>query len=416
MKPYLPLFLALCLLLTACGGGGEASSAPPPTTTIAPTGVDAYYSAYEVRSMRLKITSGTDALDRMGELNNLYQKQAYAVYQTLNTAAYAKSYLSPAVGTPWVRLTFRPHSDSEGETYTLYENDLVVVEHPGTGSQAYTAPAGTFYQTVTLLNTLRAEQSRYVTLKEPEQNDAAGYTIHYKNGKNEFFATGTDVPTVDMVGEGLVRVYHRMTCTFHNTITGKATTLTTTMADVAGDYVAAVERDGVVLYPLLSKKAVAHIYAVIEGEHHVPVQGISFSEDGKSLHIVCAHGDDAVWDRTIAVSELLGSVRYYLGAWQTAPDATEKEQQTIGYSLLKKLRHKEKALGHTLSALPEKRLELGGKVYFLTEVGYWEKVDGKNVYTAVAHLLVDEDVTVAYEATPADNELIWDTAKNWMKK
>ena len=156
MKKCIILLLALCLFLTACGGdGGE--TAPTTTTTTAGKPATIYYSDYAVRSMRLSVTSGTDELDRMWELNNLYQQQAYSVYQTLNVPSYQQSYLSAPTGTPWVKLKFRPHSDlnTQGETYTVYENDLVVVEHPATGEKTYTAAAGTYYQTVARLNALR---------------------------------------------------------------------------------------------------------------------------------------------------------------------------------------------------------------------------------------------------------------------
>lgn len=413
MKKCLYILLCLCLLLTACGGGGDTSE--PLKPTVAPDPFTPFYSDYGVRSMRVRVVSGTDELDRMGDLNNLYDNQALSLYQTLNTAAYRESYLSAPVGTPWVRLTFRPHSElnAAGETYTVYENDLVVVEHPTKREQAYTAASGTYYQTVTRLNALREEQSRYITLHPYDVDEhTAGYTIHYQNGKSEFYGTGTDLPYVDMVGEGILRVEFRQTYTFYDTKTGKNNYVSGRSTDVAGDTVAVAVRDGVELYPLFSRAESARVYAEADS-----VCGLSFSEDGTSLHVVCARGDtDAVWDRTLAVTDLLGGTRYYLSAWQTAPDATEKEQQTVGYSLLSKIRHKEKTVGHTLSALPQKRLELDGTVYFLTEIGYWEKVENKMEYTAVAHLMVDEKLTVAYEATPSDNELTWDVHNNWMKR
>ena len=155
MKKCLYIVLCLCLLLTACGGVEDTSE--PQKTTAAPDPFDPFYSDYGVRSMRVRVVSGTDELDRMVDINNLYDHQALSLYQTLNTAAYRESYLSAPGGTPWVRMTFRPHSElnAAGETYTLYENDLVVVEHPTTGEQAYTAAPGTYYQTVTRLNALR---------------------------------------------------------------------------------------------------------------------------------------------------------------------------------------------------------------------------------------------------------------------
>lgn len=417
MKRYVAAVTALCLLLTACGGGGTtADTAMPAPTSTAPVAkpVATYYSDYSVRSMRLSVTSGTDELDRMWDLNNVYQQQAFSVYQTLNVAGFQESYLDAPAGTPWVQLTFRPHSDlnTQGETFTLYENDLVVVEHPAAGTKTYTAAAGTYYQTVARLNTLRQEQTRYVTLHPYDTNErTAGYTIHYANGKSRFHATGTDLPYVDMVADGVVRVEFRQNFTFYNVKTGKESTVSGLCTDVSGDTVAVADRDGIELYPLFSRHVMARVYAEPDA-----VCGLSFTEDGTALHVVCARGEDAVWDRTIPMEELKGSKAFYLGGWQSAPDATEKEQQNIGYNLLKKLRHKEKELGHTLSSLPEKRLELGGKVYYLTEIGYWEKVEGKMTYTPVVHLMVNESLTVAYEADPQDNELTWDTAKNWMKK
>lgn len=418
MKRYVAVVAALCLLLTACGGGGPAADTamPAPTSTAAVAKpVTTYYSDYAVRSMRLSVTSGTDELDRMWDLNNLYQQQALSVYQTLNVAGFQESYLDAPAGTPWVRLRFRPHSDlnEAGETFTLYENDLVVVEHPAAATKTYTAAAGTYYQTVARLNALRREQARYLTL-HPYDTDkrTAGYTIHYANGKSQFRGTGTDLPYVDLVADGILRVEFRQNFTFYNVKTGKESTVSGRYTDVTGDMVAVADQDGIELYPLFSRKVTARAYAEPD-----TVCGVSFTEDGSGLHVVCARGETgAVWDRTIPLKELEGSIGFYLGGWQSAPDATEKEQQNVGYALLKKLRHKEKELGRTLSALPEKRLELDGKVYFLTEIGYWEKVEGKMAYTAVVHLLVNEALTVAYEAAPSDNELTWDTAKNWMKR
>ena len=421
VKKCIAMWLALCLLLTACGGAGASDPDAAPTTTTTTTGTTVpdvtglYYSDYSVRSMRLSVTSGTDQLERMWDLNNLYQQQAFSVYRTLNVAAFEKSYLSPDPGTPWVRLKFRPHSDLDpsGEVYTLYENDLVVVEHPVAGTHTYTAASGTFYQTVTRLNTLRQEQTRYLTLQGIDSTErTAGYTVHYAGGKNKFYATGTDLPRVDMVGDGILRVEFRQTFTFYDTKTERSGTFTGTLTDVVGDAVVVADRDGLEVYHQFWRKDSCRAYAERDS-----IRGLSFTEDGTGLHVICTRGDtDAVWDRTLSVAEMKGSLCWYLGAWQSAPDATEKEQQDVGYSLLKKLRHKEKALGHSLSALPEKWLEINGKVYFLTEIGYWEKVEDKNVYTVVAHLMVNEALTVAYEATPTDNELIWDTAKNWMKQ
>ena len=418
MKKYLPIALSLCLLLAACGGPAEESSAPS-APTLQPDPLTPHYSSYAVRSMRATVTSGTDELEGMAGINNLYQNQAATLYDKLNTPAYRESYLSASTGTPWVSITFCPHSDTAGETYTVYENDLVRVEHPATGAQTYTAAAGTYYQTVAYLNGVRQEQTRFVTLTyfgEEGKGESAGYTIHYKSGKTKFYATGTDLPQVDLVGEGLVRVCLRDTYSFYDTVKGRSATLTAYDTDVAGDTVAAVEQDAVVLYPLFSTKATARIYTPAAGQDDRLVQGVSFTDDGTGLHVICRRGE-AVWDRTLPLADLQGgTIRYLLGDWQAAESVSEWDQQQVGYNLLKKLRHKEKELGHTFSALPHKKLELDGKLYYLTEIGYWEKVEGKNAYTPLAYLLVNEGLTVAYETTVTENELCWDTGKNWMKK
>ena len=418
MNKYIPLFLTLCLLLTACGGPTEESSAPAaPVVQTDP--LTPHYSAYTVRSMRATITSGTDELEGMVGLNNLYQNQAAGLYDTLNTPAYRESYLSAPTGTPWISITFRPHSDTAGETYTVYENDLVRVEHPETGEQMYTAAAGTYYQTVTYLNTVRAAQTRHVTLTplgEGGKGESAGYTIHYKSGRTKFYATGTDMPQIDFIGEGIVRVYFRGTYSFYDTVKGRSTTITAHVTDVAGDYVAAVKRDAILIYPLFSERVAARIHTVATAQQDSPVQGISFTDDGTGLHVVCRRGE-VVWDRTLSVTDLIQEkVCYLLGDWQSAEAVSEWDQQQVGYNLLKKLRHKEKELGHTFSALPQKKLDLDGKVYYLTEIGYWEKVEGKNTYTVVGHLMVTEGIIAAYEATVTENELSWDMSKNWMKK
>lgn len=419
MKKCIAWILVLCLLLTACGGTttGDGESKP----TAAPDPFTPYYSDYAVRSMQATVVSVTEELGVMGVLNNLYENQAATLYQKLNTAAYRESWLATPTDIARVQITLRPHSDTAGEVYTLYENDLVLVEHPAVGKQLYTAAAGTYYQTVTYLKGVRTAQSAHFTVQaegiDETGHHPAGYTLKNKNGKTaDQVNTGQEIPCVDLVAQGIVRVTAADTVRLYDTATGRNVVLPATASDVAGGYVAAATATSVTLYPLFSKKAAACVFVEAAGAEQ-PVQGISFTADGKGLHVICCRGDtNTVWDRTLMVADLLATTRYYLGAWQTTPDTTEKEQQTVGYNLLKKLRHKEKALGRTLSALPEKRLQLGDDVYFLTEVGYWEKVDSTYTYTPVVHLLVDEDVTVAYETTTSDNELTWDTKKNWTKR
>lgn len=416
MKRLTPLLLALCLLLTACGGGGTASTPEP-----APEGdpFTPYYSDYTVRSMQAAVVSVTEKLGYLGVLNNLYENQAATLYEKLNTPSYRESWLDTPTDIARVQITFHPHSDPAGEVYTLFENDAVLVEHPAVGQQLYTAASGTYYQTLTYLTGVQKAQSAYFTLQGADGNgdeSTAGCTLRYQSGRTVFVAAAGATLAVDLVGEGLVRVAKNDTFTLYDTVKGRKTAYTARLSDVAGQYLAAADGIGVTLYPLFSTKATARVY-VVGAEAAQTVQGVSLSADGTQLHVVCCHSDgETVWDRTLAVADLLAKTRYCLGAWQTAPDATEKEQQNVGYALLKKLRHKEKALGYTLSALPEKKLSLGGDVYYLTEVGHWNTVEGTYTYTPVAHLLVDKDVTVAYEATPADNELTWDVGKNWMKR
>ena len=74
MKKGIACCLALCLLLTGCGGAETPTPDTTTTTTTSTTVPDVtglYYADYSVRSMRLRVTSGTDELDRMWDLNNL---------------------------------------------------------------------------------------------------------------------------------------------------------------------------------------------------------------------------------------------------------------------------------------------------------------------------------------------------------
>lgn len=414
VKKWIPILLAACLLLSGCGAvmGGTADSTKP---TAPPEPYSPYYEDYAQRSMTATVLSYCSDLGRMADLNNLYKDQAAALYKVLNTASYRRSQLDTPDGVPYLRITFRPHSDQGAEVYTIYENDLVEVGHTTGRQRVHTAAAGTFYQTLTYLQGVRKAQSAYVTLQGADSDGegcAAGYTIRYQGGRENFIATGTDMPQIDLFGEGLVRVSFRQTVTLYDTINNRKTPLPGLLSDVTERYVAVAEQSQVTIYPLFSTKAAGRVYVAAPNEE-MPVLGLSFTEEGKKLHIVSHNAADSVQDTTITVSTLTaGKRRYLLGDWQSAGGyVTEDVAQNIGYKALKRLRGREAEMGCTFSAVPTYVFTIDEDLWYLTEIGRWK--DGE--YEIVTHLMVARDLTVGYEVTVKENQLMWNTEKDWFK-
>ena len=98
--------------------------------------------------------------------------------------------------------------------------------------------------------------------------------------------------------------------------------------------------------------------------------------------------------------------------------ATEVEEQTIAYNILKKLRHKEAELGFLLSGTLMGHLQMGQTDYLLCELGHWvtDESGALSHYEAVGWVMVPSGLYAAYDAVLTDNELSWDTQNNWFKK
>ena len=110
-----------------------------------------------------------------------------------------------------------------------------------------------------------------------------------------------------------------------------------------------------------------------------------------------------------------GTCRRVTGAWETLlTDATEKQEQVDGYALLKKLRHKEQALGCAFSAKFIGCLTIQGQSYYLCELGHWITEDSGSRYEFVTRLMVPIDLSAAYGAV-SEGDLVWDTADDWLK-
>lgn len=410
MKKAIPMLLALCLLLGGCtttGSGGGTTTATKP-----PEPYSVHYTDYAQRSMTATVVSYAEELGYMGRLNNLYENQAATLYEKLNTEEYLRSYLETPIGVPHVQISFRPHSDEGCETFTVYENDLVLAGHTSGRQQLYTAAAGTYYQVMTYLVAARKTQIGAVTLQGADgAGKKEGYTIHYASGRRSFVEAEHDTCQVDLVSESIVRVQMPEVCRFYDVKKGREIRLNAHLTDLAGDYVAAADADGVTVYPLFSTRKLARAYVAVSDEEMVPVRGLSFSADGKKLHVVSQSSVGAVLDHTLTVSDWIrGKQQYLLGDWQeVGGTVSEATAQNVGYKSLKKLRGKEKEWGHSFSALPTAAYELGGETYYLTEIGYWS--DGQ--YTKVTDLMVKKNLSAGYEATLGESDLSWDTGNNW---
>lgn len=410
MKKLLPVLLALCLLLTGCGGTAVTTDPKP---TAPPEPFTPHYSDYAARGMTATVQSGAAGLSAMGMLNNLYKNQAAKLYEALDPAAFSKSQLDPPEETPYIQMVFRPYSDPEGESYTLYENDMAVVRHPSAGKQVCTAPAGTYARVRKHLTGVQKQQSAYFTLAFQENENR--YTLYHKGQKRLTQKTGAEAATLDLVKQGVVRVTQGGKTYFYDTATGRKTATYEGLTDLHGDRLAVAEKEGVSLYTLFHTRPDARVHvAAKKGQQ--PVQGMAFSDNGKQLHVVCVV-EEAVYDRTLKVTTLLkGKIRYLLGDWEAGGGyVSEGTAQSIGYKALKKLRHKEVELGYTLSALPLYKYELDGVTYYLIELGHWTGKGSKRTYVVDGYLMVRRDLSAGYETTLGEEELSWNTSKDWFR-
>ena len=415
------ILAALCLLLSGCQALLPAEPTDTPemweSPSSEPTPFAAHYSDYAERGMTATVTGNNARVPLMGLLNNLYEGQAAEVYGVLNTAAFAGSFLSePEAATPYVEITFRPYSDQNGEIYRVYESDLVVIRHPSAGKQICTAATGTYERVIAHLTAVHKEQNALFTLEQTEDGDT-GYTLYRKGQKYKTKDTGTTLAVMDVVSENVVRVTEGEGTYFYDAATGRTTETYQGLTDLYKDTLAVADRQGVKLYTLFQSRHKARVWvAQAEEEADLPVQGMSFSEDGKQLHVVCVVGE-ASYDRTFTVKKLINEQEaYILGDWEAAGGyVTEERAQSLGYKTLKKLRYKEAELGYTLSSQPLYQYELDGVIYLLTELGHWTGTGSDRTYAMDAHLMVRLDLTAAYLATPGEDELSWDLDNNWFK-
>ena len=434
MKKVAAFWLALCLLL----GGCAVSIAPPaagtpnkPNNVARPPAPEEpateylpYYADPSVRGLRADVTYRGDTIPTLGRLNNLYGGWAQGLYETVTAQTLTVSRLS-APDLQWIRMVFSSDTGKAVEIFTLYENNVVVTEHPTEGKRSCTVPAGTYAAVAAYLDTVRQEQSRYFSLS-PEHNDADGYheaayTLYDKEGKVLMEKqTAHQLAVLEMVGEGLVRVTDSDSTCIYQPHSGKQSVVAYKATDLYGDRLAVVDEKGVCVYPVFSDKALCRIFVVATEANPHPVEGVRFSADGTELHLLLRNAAGTAYDRTVVVQEEIetGVVRV-LGEWQDLLiPATEKEEQTLAYNVLKKLRYKEQELGYMLSAILQGHLRMDNTDYLLCELGHWLTDENGNVlrYEVLGHLMVSDGLYVAFEATVSDNELSWDTDKDWFLK
>lgn len=423
MKPYFIVALALCLLLSGCGpqpaAPTEQSAATVPTETYTPYHMDA-----AARGLQVDVTYRSDAYPLLGRLNNRYGGQAQALYDTLGVSQLKLSQL-PVPNGAWVRMAFSTVGGTGEETFTLYDNNLVVTHHPVKGERRCTAAPGTYERVLAYLEQVQTDQSRFVTYEAEGLGEdgyhTAGYVLYDKKGKVAHrVSTDTRLPTVELVGEGLVRVTVEDTTRLYDAATGRSITLPTTMVDVAGDRMAVAQGHEITVRRLFGTTPLCRLYVATTEDNPQPVQSLALSPEGDTLHVVVHNAAGTLYDRTVTVDrEVEGSTLRILGDWREAlTPATEKEGQTTAYTILKKLRHKEKELGFLFSGTLLGHLQVGKTEYLLCELGHWsaDTQGGTTQYETVGYLMVPASLSAGYEAVLEDNEIAWDTAKNWFKK
>ncbi|MBR2319494.1 MAG: hypothetical protein IKA50_01740 [Clostridia bacterium] len=427
MKKCIALLLMLCLLLAGCrtgapttpGNVGKPPAPEPPAQQYVP-----YHTDPSLRQFYADVTYRRDSYPLVGRLNNLYAGWAQGLYDTITANPLTLSKLdAPNLG--WIRMAFSTGDGEQVEVFTLYENNLVTVAHPTEGERSCTAPAGTYATVQAYLQGVQQEQSRYFTLS-PEHNDddgyhQASYTLYNAKGKAVVSKqTAAKTATVEMVGEGLVRVTDPDGTRLYEPHAGRKSVLSKGPTDIWGDYWAVSDSQGVYIHTLFGSQPLCRIYAAATEENSDPVRSVRFSADGVNLHLRVRHPTGVLYDRTVAVQqEVEGGVLRMVGSWRDVlTPATEKEEQTTAYDILKKLRHKEKELGFLFSGTLLGHLQVGQTDYLLCEVGHWITAeDGAfSRYEMVGYLMVPSGMYAAYVATAEDNELSWDTHQDWFKK
>ena len=420
MKKCIVLLLALCLLLGGCLEQ-PATQAEKPAPTPAAEQYAPYYTDAALRGLQADVTYSSDVYTPVGRLNNLYNGWAQGLYETLGVADLALSQLS-VPDTRWVRMAFSTAAGEKEEVFTLYENNLVVAAHPTKGERRCVAAGGTYEAVLAYLDGVSTAQSRYFAVSaEHTAADGyhpASYTLFNATGTAVVTKeTGDTIATVELVGEGLVRVTDPDGTRLYAPHQGKKSVLSTGPTDLSGDRLAVCDADGVAVYTLFGTKPLCRIYLAAAGG--AAVQGLDFSADGSELHVLVQNASGSLYDRTVTVQEEMdGSERRMLGDWRSAlTPATEKEEQITAYNILKKLRHREKEQGYFFSGILMGHLMLEGKDHFLCELGHWTTdEEGAKEYVFIGYLLVPADLSAGYAAELTEDELVWDTNDNWFKK
>jgi hypothetical protein len=283
-----------------------------------------------------------------------------------------------------------------------------------------TAP-GTYEAVLAYLDGVAAAQGRYFSLSDEHTDEdgyhEASYALYNEKGKAVVRKkTAADTAILEMVGEELVRVTDPDGTRVYAPHAGKQSVLSCGATALWGDRLAVTDPDGVAIYTTFGTQPLCRIYVAAGAT----VQGLDFSADGESLHVLVRNAEGSLYDRTIVVQEEIdGSVCRMLGDWRsTLTPATEKEEQITAYNILKKLRHKEKELGYYFSGILTGHLSVRGKDHFLCEIGHWTTAEdgGVTQYEVVGHLLVPADLSVGYAVEMEEDELRWDTKDNWFKK
>lgn len=423
MKKCIPVLLSLCLLLCGCVGQPSVSVDKPAPDTPAETYAP-YYTDPAARSLRADVIYSSDRYVRLGRLNNLYGDHAAELYATVGVDALVVSQLS-VPDLRWVKVAFSTAAGENAEIFTLYENNFVLVEHPTAGQRRCTADPGTYEAVLAYLDSVADEQSRYFALSDEYTDDdgyhPASYTLYNAQGKATVSKeTAADTATVELVGEGLVRVIDPDGTRLYAPHEGKRSVVATGVTDLSGDRWAVADGGCVAVYTLFGTTPLCRLYVAATEDNPAPVQGLDFSADGSELHVLVHNASGTLYDRTVILQEEIdGAVLRILGDWrETLIPATEKEEQTKAYNILKKIRHKESELGVHFSGALVGRLQVGETAYFLCELGNWSTTDSGSVsqYETVGYLMVTESLSAGYAVTMEDNELSWDTADNWFKK